>query len=148
MRLRPLWLPLIFVALAGCGNEDDVELSNEPQVFVDRNVLQFDTEYGSGTYVGATTFNTLIIENRGLQELTITQVSKTGPGVFTLRLPQELVDGQPLHLQSRKKAYIEVAFKPTEAKQYEGTLTIKSNDPQAAEKQVSLTAKGVTPPAQ
>lgn len=147
MRLRTLWLPLIFVALAGCGNgEDDVVLTDEPQVFVDRNVLQFDTEYGSGTYVGATTFNTLIIENRGLQELEITQVAKEGPGVFTLRLPQELVDGKPLRLQSRQQAFIEVAFKPTAAQQYDGALLITSNDPQAQTKQVTLTAKGVPAP--
>lgn len=150
MRLRTLWLPLIFVALAACGNGDDADvvLSDEPQVFVDRNVLQFDTEYGSGTYVGATTFNTLIIENRGLQELEITGVAKDGPGVFTLRLPQELADGKPLRLQSRQQAFIEVAFKPTEAKQYDGALVIRSNDPKAEVKQVTLTAKGVPAPQQ
>jgi len=148
MRLRTLWLPLIFVALAGCGNGDDVELTDEPQVFVDRNVLQFDTEYGSGTWVNATTYNTLIIENRGLQELQITQITKEGPGVFTLRLPQELADGKPLVLKSREQAFVEVAFKPPEAKQYDGTLVIHSNDPKAAVKHITLTAKGVPPPQQ
>ena len=147
MRLRTLWLlPLIFVALVGCGNEDDVELSDEPQLFVDRNVLQFDTEYGSGTYLGTTTYNTLIIENRGLKELQITQVAKDGPGQFTLRLPQDLLDGKPLRLQSREQAFIEVAFKPTEARQYDGTLVIRSNDPKVDLKQVTLTAKGVPQP--
>jgi hypothetical protein len=146
MRLRTLWLPLIFVALAACGNEDDVELTDEPQVFVDRNVLQFDTEYGSGTYIGATTFNTLIIENRGLQELQVTQVAKEGSGAFTLRLPQELVDGKPLRLQSRQRAFVEVAFRPGEARQYDGTLVIQSNDPKAGVKQVTLTGKGVPAP--
>lgn len=149
MRLRTLWLPLIFVALAACGNgeeENEVVLTQEPQVYVDRNVLQFDTEYGSGTYVGATTYNTLIIENRGIQELQISQIAKEGPGAFTVRLPQELADGKALVLQSRQKAYVEVAFRPTEAKQYDGSLIIRSNDPKAADKQVTLTAKGVRAP--
>lgn len=148
MRLRTLCLPLIIAALAGCGNEDGVELTDEPQLFVDRNSLLFDTEYGSGTWVGATTFNTLIIENRGLQELEITEVSKSGPSVFSLRLPEALADGEPLRLQSREQAFIEVAFKPTQARQYDGAILIKSNDPTAPEKQVTLSGKGVTPPTE
>ncbi|XXF79366.1 hypothetical protein P2318_06335 [Myxococcaceae bacterium GXIMD 01537] len=146
MRLRTLCLPLIVIALAACGNgEDEVELTDEPQAFVDRNQLLFDTEFGSGTYIGSSTFNTLLIENRGVQELEITSVTKEGPGEFTLRLPQELADGKSLRLASRKQAFIEVAFKPTEAKGYSGKLIVKTNDPKTPTREITLTAKGVTP---
>lgn len=143
MRLRTLWLPLIFLALAGCGNEDEVKLNKEPTLFVDRTALLFDTEYGSGTYIGASTFNTLLIENRGEQELQVTAITKQAPGEFTVQLPQDLADGKVLHLASRQQAFVQVTFKPSAVKTYEGSLLIKTNDPQAAEKTIGLTGKGV-----
>jgi hypothetical protein len=147
MRLRTLWLPLIFIALAGCGNgEDAVELTEEPQLFVDRTQLLFDTEFGSGTYIGATTFNSLIIENRGRQALEISSISKTAPSEFTLTLPQELADGKPLRLESRQQAFVQMAFRPTAARTYEGTLVIRSNDPKTGEMTIPLAARGVPAP--
>jgi hypothetical protein len=149
MRLRTLWLPLIFIALAGCGNgEDPVELSEEPQLFLDRTQLQFDTEFGSGTYIGATTFNSLILENRGKKALEISSITKSGPGEFALTLPQDLRDGKTLRLESRQQAFVQVTFKPTAERTYEGKLVIQSNDPAAGEKEVPLIAKGVPAPAQ
>lgn len=145
MRLKTLVAPIILLALAACGEGDDIKLEKGPFLLNDRNELLFDTEFGSGTYVGATTFNTLSLENRGDEPLTITGITKTGPGVFVMRLPQELEAGS-LTLQSRKTTFIEVQFKPTSATTYEGKLTITSNAANAATKDIRLFGKGVTPP--
>lgn len=145
MRLKTLWFPIILLALAGCGGEDEIPLEKGPFLFADRTKLQFDTEFGSGTYVGASTFNTLMIENRGDEPLEITAVTKTGPSQFIVTPPEGLTDSTPVKLESRKRAYIQVQFKPAEAKAYTGSLTIKSNSTTAAETVVGLEAKGIAP---
>jgi hypothetical protein len=147
MRLRTLVVPIILLALAACGEGDDIKLEKGPFLLNDRNELLFDTEFGSGTFVGATTFNTLSLENRGDEPLTITGVTKSGSGAFSVRLPPELSEaGQSLTLQSRKTTFIEVQFKPSEARTYEGKLTITSNAANAPTKEIRLFGKGVTPP--
>lgn len=146
MRLKTLVFPIILLALAACGEGDEIKLEKGPFLLNDRNELLFDTEFGSGTFVGATTFNTLILENRGDEPLEITSVTKTGPGVFTMRVPQELADGQPVRLESRKTTFIEVQFKPTQATTYEGKLTITSTALNAPTKDIRLFGKGITPP--
>ena len=146
MRLKTLWTPIILLALAGCGGGDEIELQKGPFLFPDRTKLQFDTEFGSGTYVGASTFNTLMIENRGDEPLEITSITKTGPSAFIVTLPEGLTDSTPLRLESLKRTYVQVQFKPTEARDYTGLLSIKSNSADAAEKKVELIAKGVPAP--
>jgi hypothetical protein len=146
MRLKTLWFPIILLALASCGEGDEIELQKGPFLFNDRTALQFDTEFGSGTYVGASTFNTLMIENRGDEPLEITEVIKTGPSEFIVTPPEGLAPGSPVRLESLKRAYVQVQFKPSQAKDYTGKLTIKSNSKDAAEKEISLVAKGVPAP--
>jgi hypothetical protein len=146
MRLKTLVVPIILLAVAACGEGDDIKLEKGPFLLNDRNELLFDTEFGSGTFVGATTFNTLSLENRGDEPLTITEITKSGPGAFTVRLPEQLAAGEPLTLESRKTTFIEVQFKPPEARTYEGKLTITSNAANAATKEIRLFGKGVTPP--
>jgi hypothetical protein len=147
MRLLNLWTPIILLALAGCGGGDDgVTLEKGPFLFVDRDSLGFDQEFGSGTYVGASTFNALYLENRGDQPLNITGVTLSAPSVFTLQLPDELSNGQTLTLDSRAHTSIQVQFKPTKAETYTGTLTIQSNAGNTPQKDISLSGKGVTPP--
>ena len=145
MRLKTLVVPIILLAMAACGEGDDIKLEKGPFLLNDRNELLFDTEFGSGTFVGATTFNTLSLENRGDEPLTITKVEKSGPGAFTVRLPPELAEGMSLTLESRKTTFIEVQFKPAEARTYEGKLTITSNAANAPTKEIRLFGKGVAP---
>jgi hypothetical protein len=147
MRRRTLWLPIILLALAGCGGgEEDIELEKGPYLKVDRDSLGFGQEFGSGTYVGTTGFNSLYIENSGDEPLDITKVTKSGSGAFSMRLPTELAEGKTLRLESRKHTFIEVQFKPGEAKVYEGKLVIESNAANGAMKEVLLSGRGVTPP--
>ncbi|WP_224370265.1 Ig-like domain-containing protein [Hyalangium versicolor] len=147
MRLRHLWFPIILLAMAGCGDDgDEVQLEKGPFLFVDRESMGFDQEFGSGTYVGASTFNALYIENRGDEPLDITEVVKAAPAEFTILLPDELAKGQTLRLESRAHASIQVQFKPTKVQTYDGKFTIKSTAKNAPEKVVQLSGKGVTPP--
>lgn len=146
MRLKTLWFPIILLALAGCGGEDDIPLQKGPFLQPDRIKLQFDTEFGSGTYVGASTFNTLMLENRGDETLQITSVTKSGPSEFIVTLPEGLTDSTPVTLESRKRAYVQVQFKPSKAQGYTGSITIKSNSSTGAETVVELEGKGIPPP--
>ncbi|ADO69858.1 hypothetical protein [Stigmatella aurantiaca] len=148
MRLRFPWLPVIALALAACGGDDDESytLQKGPFLLVDRERLAFDTEFDRGTYVGAASRNSLYIENRGDQPLEITAVVKNAPSEFVLRLPDALAAGGTLTIESRKTALIEAEFTPKQAKTYEGSFILKSNAANAPEKEIGLVGVGVTPP--
>lgn len=143
MRLSPLWPSLIFIALAGCGNGDDPPV--EPQLFVDRESLGFGQEFGSGTYINTEPIDSIYIENRGQQTLEISSVTKSGASQFTLTLPDPLSKGEPLKLEYGKRTFLQVSFKPPQAKKYEGALLIKSNAANTPEKQIQLSGLGVNP---
>ncbi len=148
MRLRTSWLPIILLALAGCGGDDGIELMKGPFLLVDRDSLGFDTENGSGTYVGTITRNSLYLENRGDQALEITAITKGGqnPGAFTLFLPEGFSETSPIRLQSLERAFVQVEFAPTQAREYAATLTIQSNAANAATKEIPMSGKGFPPP--
>jgi hypothetical protein len=146
MRLKTLMVPIILLAVAACGEGDDIKLEKGPFLLNDRNELLFDTEFGSGTFVGASTFNTLSLENRGDEPLEITKVAQSGSDNFRVTLPTELAAGQPLKLESRKTAFIQVQFTPPAARTYEGKLTITSNAANTPSKEIRLFGKGITPP--
>jgi hypothetical protein len=143
MRLRNRWLPIIFFALAGCGNED---IPKEPTLFTDRDEMAFNREFGSGTFIGQTGFNSLLMENRGEGTLQITDITLAGPSQFRLVLPEGFTPGTPLALETFKRAFVTVEFRPTDDVEYRGTLTIRSNAANAAEKVITLNGLGVNPP--
>lgn len=145
MRLKTLWFPIILLALAGCGGEDEIPLEKGPFLFADRTKLLFDTEFGSGTFVGTSTFNTLMIENRGDKPLELTAVTRTGASQFIVTPPEGLTASTPVVLESRKRAYVQVQFKPSEAKAYTGSLTIKSNSTTGEDTVVGMEGKGINP---
>jgi hypothetical protein len=166
MRLKTLVVPIILLAVAACGEGDDIPLEKGPFLRNDRNELLFDMEFCSGTYIGASTFNSLYIENGGDETLEITEVTKTGAREFTMQLPADISPATPLRLESRKRTFIEVKFTPPTTSRgqplpadcspqnlqldkgelYKGKLTIKSNAANAAEKEINLLGRGVTPP--
>jgi hypothetical protein len=141
MRLRPFWLSVIFVALAGCGSE---EPSEQPELYVNRASLDFGQEVKTNVYVGQEVTESFYIENKGLQPLELTAVTKSGPGQFTLTLPEPLEAGEPMRLEYGERAFIQLGFKPTEAKKYEGKLLIQSNATNAPEKEVTFSGIGVS----
>jgi hypothetical protein len=143
MQLRTRWLPIFFFALAGCGNE--TEIPKEPTLFTDRDEMAFNREFGSGTFVGQTGFNSLVLENRGEGTLQITGITVSAPAQFKVTLPEGFTAETPLALETYKRAFVQVEFKPTDNVEYKGTLTIKSNAANAAEKVITLNGLGVDP---
>ncbi|MFP2904452.1 hypothetical protein ACLESD_05230 [Pyxidicoccus sp. 3LFB2] len=143
MRLRNRWLPIIFFALAGCGNE--AEFPTTPQLFTDRDEMAFNREFNSGTFVGTVGYNSLVMENRGAETLQVTDITLAAPSQFKLVLPEGFTPGTPLALETNKRAFFTVEFRPTEVKEYTGTVTIKSNAANAAEKVIRLNGLGVDP---
>lgn len=143
MRLRTRWLPVIFFALAGCGNE--AEIPTTPQLFTDRDEMAFNREFGSGTFVGQVGYNSLFLENRGEGTLQITDITLSAPSQFKLVLPEGFVPGTPLALETFKRAFVTVEFRPTDNVEYRGTLTIQSNAANAADKVITLNGLGVDP---
>jgi len=146
MRLKTLVFPIILLAMAACGGEDEIPLEKGPFLLNDRNELLFDTEFGSGTYVGASTFNALLLENRGDAPLEITKIEQSGSSTFEVTLPPALEEGMTLKLESRKTALIQVKFTPPQVRTYEGKLTITSNAANAPAKEIKLFGEGKTPP--
>ncbi len=149
MRLRTPWLPIIMLALAGCGNEVP-DIPEAPQLFTDRDAMGFNTEFGSGTFIGQTTFNSLTLENRGQETLEISEITLAGitpnnSNAFTLKLPEGFTPDTPLRLDTYDRAFVEVAFKPTDDVEYTGTLIIRSNAGNTPEKQIQLMGEGVAP---
>src|SRR3712207_1651901 len=61
MRPRPLWLSIIVIALAACGNDGP---SEQPELYVDRDSLGFGQEFGTGAYVNQEITESLYIENQ------------------------------------------------------------------------------------
>jgi hypothetical protein len=148
MRLRYLWSPILLLVLAACGG-DDLKLEKGPFLKPAKETLEFEQEFYKGTYIGASTFNTLTVENGGDQPLEITDVIKPPEAAFTMTLPEEFkdVDGHhTLTLQSRGHTFIQVQFKPTKAQQYNSQFTIKSNALNTPSKDIVLSGTGLTPP--
>lgn len=150
MRLRTPWLPILFFSLAACGDSAE-ELPKAPQLISDRDEMGFDTEHNSGTYVGTTGFNSLQVSNQGQDTLEVSNVTLSGPSVFTMKVSQDGTDRSPgdaFQVASKKRFFVQVSFRPAEAKNYQGTLTIRSNAANAAEKVIVLNGKGIQPPNQ
>ena len=141
MRLRNLWFPIILLAAAGCGGGDDVKLEKGPFLFVDRDSLGFDQEFGTGTYIGASTFNALYISNHGDQPLELSDVVPALPAEFTLQKPD-----LPHTLQSREAITFQVQFTPTKEQVYSGKFTLVSNALNTPQKDIAVSGKGVKPP--
>ncbi len=144
MRLSTLWTPIILLTLAGCGEgEDEIELEKGPFLQVDRDSLGFNLEFGSGTLINTTGFNSLYIENRGDAPLELTKVTRSGAGEFSMKLPAELAEGRPLRLESLKRTFIEVQFKPQARRLYQGMLRIESNAGNVPMKDIALFGCGL-----
>lgn len=149
MRLRTPWLPILFFSFAACG-ESAEPLSKAPQLISDRDEMSFDREFNSGTFVGTSGFNSVMVTNMGEDTLEVTDIALNAPSVFTMKVSQEGAEhpaNQPMQVLSKKRFFVEVTFRPREAQAYQGTLTIKSNAANLPEKVIALNGLGIAPPA-
>lgn len=139
MLQRSLFLGFIFFLLTGCGKEG--ALPQKPQLVLDRDSIGFGQEFGSGTFLGTQPQESLLIENGGLENLTLANVTLTGDGEFKL-------EGPTLNeLKGKEHTFLRVLFAPTQVKTYSAVITINSNAENAPTKLVSVSGRGVKPSA-
>ena len=141
LRILPSLTALILVALSGCGKDDRPQ---EPTLAVDREAMQFGGEFGEAVYIGTSKQESLLIENRGLEPLVLSEVLLNADGVFTLVMPDNQTSN--VELKGGEHTFLTVYFAPLEAQTYAGTISIRSNAVNAADKIVQLSGTGVPAP--
>ncbi|MFZ1731406.1 MAG: choice-of-anchor D domain-containing protein [Bacteroidota bacterium] len=116
------------IALSGKGQK-------APEIAVDRPKITFP-----GTEVGSMRAELLTIENRGGEDLEISETSLTGSGsaVYFVR------DGGSMIIAAGTSKEVSVEFTPAAAIPYSATLTIRSNDPGVPAYPVTLTGLGTS----
>ncbi len=142
MSRRALSTLVIFVALLGCGKQE--ELPEGPQLSLDREAMTFGGDFGNAVYIGTSKQESLILQNKGSEPLEIQEVMRASDPEFTLHLPEGVAGA--FTIAPRQHAFIRVIFEPKEAKEYTGLLTIRSNSTDGAEKVVQLSGRGVPAP--
>ncbi len=106
--------------------------------------MQFGGEFGEAVYIGTSKQESLLIENRGLQTLVLSEVQLSAPSVFVMQMPDNQTTN--VELLAGEHTFVSVYFAPTEAQQYVGTLTIRSNATNEPEKVITLSGTGVPAP--
>jgi hypothetical protein len=137
MLKRALLLCLLALPV-GCGGSEPPP-PNEPTLKLDREGMYFGSEFGNAVFVGTRPQESVLVMNEGLQDLVISEVAQAGDAAFELTLPESLT------IPGRKFAALRVVFAPTEARQYTGSLTIRSNAANAAEQAIELRGSAVSP---
>ena len=141
MSLRAPVFGFILFALVGCGQEQTYP--QKPQLITDRDSLGFGLEFGSATYIGQQPQDSLSITNKGLQDLTITSVDLRGDPAFT-KLQDSATHAT---LKTQAHAFITLAFKPTQQKDYSAQLIITSNADNFPSKVITIAGRGCDPSA-
>jgi len=150
----------ILVGFMACGKAptvcDGESLLSKAQLCPDRDSVGFGREFGSGTFIGVTAFENLALRNGGVETMKFTEVTVTGDAAFTFLASWDTDFSDKLipttDIIGAKSAFVEVRFKPTAAKEYNATLTIKSSAENTPNKVFEVSGCGVptdggTPPA-
>lgn len=146
--LFPLVGTLIVVALSSCGKastgpcDPEGPLGEKPRLCTQLDSIGFSQEFCSGTFIGTSAPQTLMIWNHGIPELTLGEITLTGDPAFTMTEPtkRSLVGVK----KEDRQAFIQLYFAPTQFKFYSATLTIKSNaeNIDAAGKIIQVSGRG------
>jgi hypothetical protein len=134
MPFRNLLAVAIFVALAGCGQPAE-KLPQKPQLLLDRDSTDAGLQFGSA-YIGTKPQESLLVGNRGLDTLTIENVSLVGSTEITMDPPASLT------VKGNDHTFIRVFFEPKAEKDYSATLTITSNAENYPQKVLIVTGHG------
>jgi hypothetical protein len=126
----------IVVSLAACGKQ---QLPDKPQLNLDRCAIGFAQEFGSGTVIGTRPQESLIIENGGLQDLTISSVTPSGADVSAF----EVTGPTKSTLKGLERAYVRIVFTPTQERCYAMDLTINSNAENLPAAVVHVSGRGI-----
>jgi hypothetical protein len=138
------------VVLVSCGSNanrkvcDQDTYGNDPELCVDRSALGFNTEFGSGTFVGARPVDSISITNRGLRTLEIQKVTYMGDPEFKVSASWSNSNEIPTtSVTGGKTVFLQVEFSPKVGKGYSGNLTIESNAANLPSLGVQLSGCGV-----
>ena len=139
MTLRHLLAAAIFLAPVACGKPEPT-LPQKPQILTDRNSIGFGQEYGSGTYIGTKPPESLLIMNKGLDNLHIDDVSLVGAKEITMD-PIASND-----IKGNDHTFIRFFFEPKAEGVFKATVTINSNADNEPHKAIEISGKGVKAP--
>lgn len=111
------------------------------QFDLDRSSLGFGLEFGSGTWLGTSPQQSLLIRNGGGQGLAVTGATLGGADApaFTVTQPTP-----SMTLAGGEQSFVRVLFTPSQPRTYSATLTLTSNI--GAPITVPLAGEGLTPP--
>ncbi len=137
--MRALGLPVavIMLALAACENQPPPPAA--PQIKLDKSSMGFGQEFGTSTYLGTQTTDTLIVMNEGQQDLVIASASKSGDTTSSFTI--DSVTATPI--KYKDEGFIRVIFKPRDAGIVTATMTIDSNAENAPTLDVTLSGRGM-----
>ncbi|OGG55610.1 MAG: hypothetical protein A3F84_01755 [Candidatus Handelsmanbacteria bacterium RIFCSPLOWO2_12_FULL_64_10] len=142
--------PTLQVSLSGSG------FVIRPRVGISPDRLDF-----GDVFIGQTKALTLTVSNTGRATLTVREVKvedarfsisqaaltdEASMGRREQSVPFQAAAVGPFEVPPNGRKDLSVTFKPTSADQTSASLTIRSNDPDAAERSVPVTGRGQTPP--
>jgi hypothetical protein len=144
MRIAALSLVAV-LALSDCGDKPPPD---KAFILTDRSAIGFMTEFASGTYIGMSVQDHIAVMNKGLQDLSITDVAKTGDDAFTFSLEGQAMGAPPssvlpITVKPMMSTFIEFIFTPTLVKRYSGAITITSNAENVKDLPIQLTGCGL-----
>lgn len=130
---------VILSSFSSCGKapvacEKDY-LAPEAQACPDRESL-----VNGATYIGQKPQETLALRNGGLKDLTVTSATLSGDSAFTLSTEPATF---PATIKGNKNFYLRVVFAPTQAKLYQGKITVESNAQNGSSREFLVTGCGV-----
>ena len=140
--MRALGALVAVAVFAWAGCEGEPTPPEAPQIKLDRSSLGFNQEFGSGTYLGTTTPNTLLVINEGRQDLIISSVTESGDTTSSFTI--DSYTDTPIKYNDTPGA-IRVNFRPRDAGIVTATMTINSNAENAPSIDVPLSGRGINP---
>ncbi len=118
--------PTVAISVTGIGTRN-----TEPQIDISKTKIEFDK-----TYVGSTSSKKVILSNKGYTRLEITDIY-VDKSQFIFTRNCKTID--PLD-----SCILTISFKPDFEGTIQGTLTIKSNDPENPVLKINLTGEGIS----
>jgi len=146
---------LVILASLGCGETPPPE---KPFILTDKGSLGFGTEFGRpGVFIGSSLPNSVIVMNKGLEDLKIDDFVLSGDNAFFMH-----VEGQtcrevpprgndcdplssilPVNVKGKQQTFVEVFFTPSAVRVYSGAINIKSNAENVMDLQIKLCGVGL-----
>lgn len=141
----------VVLAFAACGKPpaicDPDALAQKAQICMFSTELNFNIEFGSGTFIGQKPINTFILRNGGVEDLNISSVLTGGDSEFTYTAswdpdPKDATIPGTV-VQGNKKALIQVEFAPKAARLYSGSITLVTDAENSAQTILKVFGCGV-----